>query len=685
MLKFDPDKSSAELLCDDQSVKRTKMRRLSWQVRQRIIRKALLARQVEERLLELYGQGKLFGTIHTCIGQEFSGAVVTEFLQLGDSVFSNHRCHGHFLAFTGDAQGLIAETMGKESGVCAGRGGSQHLCKDGFYSNGVQGGILPVAAGLAMAHKLDGKHKICTAFIGDGTLGEGVVYETLNIVAKWELPLLIILENNGYAQSTPQSETLSGEICARAEAFAIRTAKGNTWDWEQLYTITQELVAFVRDEGKPAFLQIDTFRLKAHSKGDDNRPRSEIEIFEASDPLNRMISEGSPEVRMLQAEITHIVDQAVGAADKAAYPQTEQHPDRATSALPIWIDYHPPVAQRMVKAINQALNSLMQANPKALLLGEDVRSPYGGAFKVTQDLSRYYPDRVFNTPISEAALVGMGSGLALRGYFPLVEIMFGDFMSLTLDQILNHASKFRYMYNNQVTNNFVVRTPMGGGRGYGPTHSQTLDRHFMGIPGLTIVALNTLLEPHSLYQKIIEQGQSITLVIENKLQYAQQLRAELPPGFKALVTDEAFPTVWIKPDAATVDVTLIGYGGLSETLLEAATLLFNEHELLTQVICPSQIYPFNVQPLLPALAASQTLVFVEEGQGFAGFSSEVIAQIAERDASLLGNVIRVIPPQTPIPATKSAELAMLPNPSQIIAAILKTKAGPGYSLQGYLQ
>src|SRR5688572_1547872 len=132
------------------------MSRWDEQTRLKIIEKAILSRKAEERLLDLFAEGKLFGTVHTCIGQEFSGAILTEFLQPGDSVFSNHRCHGHFLSRTGDLKGLFAEIMGKSTGVCAGKGGSQHLCKDGFYSNGIQGGIVPIAAGLALARKLQG-------------------------------------------------------------------------------------------------------------------------------------------------------------------------------------------------------------------------------------------------------------------------------------------------------------------------------------------------------------------------------------------------------------------------------------------------------------------------------------------------------------------------------------------------
>ena len=184
--------------------------------------------------------------MHTCIGQEWSGVAVAAALQEGDLLFSNHRCHGHYLAWTNDVEGLVAELMGKQTGMCGGRGGSQHICSQGFFSNGIQGGIAPVAAGLAFAQKLTGMPHITVVCIGDGTLGEGVLYETLNIAAKWELPLCVVLENNLYAQSTPQYLTLAGDIVARAAAFGIKTAQGNTWQPEALLVTVAECVAYVR-------------------------------------------------------------------------------------------------------------------------------------------------------------------------------------------------------------------------------------------------------------------------------------------------------------------------------------------------------------------------------------------------------------------------------------------------------
>jgi len=242
-------------------------------VRKRIFEKALLARFVDEKLLELFAAGELHGTVHTCIGQEMSG-LISEFLRPTDTVFSNHRCHGHFLWRTGDAAGLIAELMGRAAGVCGGIGGSQHLYKDGFLSNGIQGGIAPVAAGLALAHKLKGAGDISVVYLGDGTLGEGVVYETFNLASKWDLPLLFVLEDNKYAQSTAQHETLAGDICSRPAAFGIEALKADTWNWENLYALAGALIEQLRQDSRPRFLCIETYRLKAHSKGDDTRPRS---------------------------------------------------------------------------------------------------------------------------------------------------------------------------------------------------------------------------------------------------------------------------------------------------------------------------------------------------------------------------------------------------------------------------
>ncbi len=242
----------------------------------RLYRRMRFIRRFEETLLGLFEEGVLNGTTHACIGQEADAVAVMEHVQEGDHVFSNHRCNGHYLARTGDALGLMAEIMGKEAGVCAGIGGSQHICAPGFMSNGVQGGIVPTAAGIALAHKLRGSDRISVVFIGDGTLGEGAVYETLNIASLWELPLLIVLEDNEWAQSTPVVSNTAGSMRARFEAFGIPVSEVDTTDVLELDRLAEAEVNAVRQTGKTRVLLIHTYRLCHHSKSDDHRPEAEV-------------------------------------------------------------------------------------------------------------------------------------------------------------------------------------------------------------------------------------------------------------------------------------------------------------------------------------------------------------------------------------------------------------------------
>ncbi len=271
-----------------------------------------LIRETEERILELFSQGKLFGTTHTCIGQEADAVGIIAHLGEKDIVFSNHRCHGHYIAYTGDVTGLVAELMGKESGVCGGISGSQHLCRGNFHSNGIQGGIVPNAVGMAYAEKRLGRDSVTAVFLGDGTLGEGVVYEAMNLASLWAAPVLFVIENNYYAQSTPSHLQIAGDITARPRAFGIETVELTTTDVETIYEAAGELVATIRRESRPACLVINTYRLAPHSKGDDNRDPAEIEERRAFDPLAVAALRLDPAlVESIAVECRAAVDEAV--------------------------------------------------------------------------------------------------------------------------------------------------------------------------------------------------------------------------------------------------------------------------------------------------------------------------------------------------------------------------------------
>jgi len=284
---------------------------------------------------------------------------------------------------------------------------------------------------------------------------------------------------------------------------------------------------------------------------------------------------------------------------------------------------------------------------------------------------------VLNTPISEAAIVGVGAGLALEGYRPLVEIMFGDFVLLAADQLVNHAAKFRWMYNDQVRVPLIVRTPMGGRRGYGPTHSQTLEKHLLGVPDLRVLALHPRWSPATAYEQLFATIDGPTLVLENKIMYGQTAAAKAPPGFVLEANDAPFPTVRIRPNLTgeRTDLTLLAYGGMVLDAEEAVRRLFVEHDVAAELIVPLSLHPFDPAPLTEAVRRSGRLLVVEEGQGFAGFGGEVIAQLAERGVLADVTVRRLAAAPCPIPTSRPLEAVALPSVESIERAALEVLGG----------
>ncbi len=633
-----------------------------------VLERALTIRMVEERLLRMYSEGALTGTVHTCVGQELSALAVITHLETHDSVFSTHRGHGHFLSHTGDVEGLVAEVMGRDAGVCRGVGGTQHLRADEYWSNGIQGGMMPVAAGRALAHALDADHRVTAVFIGDGTLGEGAVYETLNLASVWSLPLLVVVENNHYAQSTRTASTTSGSIASRAAAFDIDYRRASTWDPEELFEVAGDAVRNVRSGLRPTILEIETDRLMPHSKGDDNRDPTEIASYWERDAISHAMRTLSDVARReLTERIERRLDAAVATAADSPMCQYEHAGTKFADPV-TWApitDTRP--APRYVDLVHDALAGLLETHPGAMILGEDIEAPYGGAFKVTRDLSVRYPGRVLNTPISEAAITGIGSGLALGRHLAVIEVMFGDFLTLCFDQLLQHASKFTAMYGVSVPLPLVVRTPMGGRRGYGPTHSQSIEKHFCGIDGLTVVAVNQRMGPAEVLARMAA-GTGPFLLIENKVLYTRQFNPRPPVGYKALASDETFSTVRITPVAGRPQVTVFCYGGVLEEVEAALEIAFDEGDVLCDVISPTCISPLSIGPLREALAVTGTLLTVEEGCAVGGVAGEAIARLVEQGVAL--RRVRRLSHDGIVPASSAAEADVLPSRQSIADAIL---------------
>lgn len=343
----------------------------------------------------------------------------------------------------------------------------------------------------------------------------------------------------------------------------------------------------------------------------------------------------------------------------------------------------------VLESLNAALRRALTDDPRVLLLGEDLLDPYGGAFRVTRGLSEAFPERVLTTPISEAGFVGLATGMALRGLHPVVEIMFGDFVTLAADQLINHAAKFRWMYNggkppnDRVSVPLVVRTPMGGRRGYGPTHSQTLEKLFLGAPGLRVLAPSAIGNPGELLYDAILHSEDPVLFVENKLLYLLPLVdldkpgefaiQAIPPAISAEGCRQISPLAYQLNlrGAPPPSLTLAAYGYMAELARQAALRLAYEHEIFIEIIVPTQLAPFDLASILASARRTRRLVTVEEGTLSLGWGAEVVAQAAQTLGSQLQSVQRVGALDLPVPSSGVLEDAVLPNINSIIENCLK--------------
>ena len=333
----------------------------------------------------------------------------------------------------------------------------------------------------------------------------------------------------------------------------------------------------------------------------------------------------------------------------------------------------------VLQSLNKALHQALADNPQVVLLGEDILDPYGGSFKVARGLSTAFPDRIFTTPISEAGIAGLAGGMALRGMRPVVEIMFGDFVTLIADQVINHIAKFHGMYNGQVNAPVLIRTPMGARRGYGPTHSQTLEKLFLGTPGLTVLAPYQLLgstelgAPGQLLYDAILQQDGPTFFVENKLQYLLKLLT--PEDLQEYTIMESHPkdgfpapcTTLSLRDAPPPQITLTAYGYMAHLALEALHSLAYDYEIFAELVVPTRLSPVHLEPLFDSLNRSGRLLAVEEGTGSWGWGAEVLARAAETLGPKLKKAGRIAAQETVIPVAADLEAACLPQVSDILS------------------
>ena len=625
--------------------------------------RAIRIRSVENSLLELFQAGKIGGTIHTCIGQELSPAIIADHLESNDFFTSNHRCHGHFIARTDDWKGLVLEILGSRDGVCRGIGSSQHLSAKGFLSNGPQASLLPVGTGIAHSFRGKAKNPIVFSFIGEGTLGEGLVYESLNMSMVTESPQLFICENNFYSQSTQQESALAGTILARPQGFGMKTFSCNIWNPKELTKVIAASIEYVRQNQLPAFLLVQCYRLMAHSKGDDNRETQEVDFFQLYDPISRLLKESKKYSDMYQEfarEVKDFISDAGIIEPLSLYEYAiDKLPRKSFGEKELTSNQKIRSLESLRLGIRDAISG------GALIVGEDIADPYGGAFKATKGISTEFPSSVISTPISEAALVGFAIGTALVGRNVFAEIMFGDFITYAFDQIVSNASKFLHVYNLNQGLPLIIRIPNGGHRGYGPTHSQSLEKHLLGLDNVLVVANTSLLDTRNIIPEVFNL-KCPTILIENKIGYSRILHQN--PD-KLNISQENYPlgNICVNSGHHEPDLTIICYGEIARDVVDSITKLEEDTRRNIQLLCLLQLHPIRIAGLLNKNLGKLVIV-VEEGTKEFGIGGEIAALLAENQKS--PEIFkRVAAEPYPIASNMALENSLLPSLNKIRAVI----------------
>ena len=628
------------------------------------ILEAYRIRSVENSFLKAFSEGKLNGTIHTCVGQEFSAVAIGRMLSSNDWITSSHRCHGHFIAKTKNWKSLVDELFGKKTGVCSGIGSSQHLYEKGFISNGPQGLLVPVGCGIAFNER--DKNSIVTTILGEGTFGEGVVYEALNVASLLKLPQIFICENNFYSQSTPQHINTSGDIKARFEAFGIKTFIFNTWEINDLFIGLENAYKTIKNNIKPIAIIIQTYRLNAHSKGDDNRPTNEVDYFKNIDPLNIIQRKSNYFAKKFTSIDKEINNYFTTSSKKESLNIHSYLGDQLPRKISVnYKNANTNYKGRFIEAINNSLHEFASNN--GIIIGEDIADPYGGAFKATKGISNKYPKQLITTPISEATIVGMAAGIALSGGKVCAEIMFGDFVTIAFDQIINGISKYHHMYGKKVSCPAILRMPMGGKRGYGPTHSQSLEKFLCGIDNVLVVSATSLEDPQLTYKDVFAQ-KCPSIIIENKIEYTKKC-IEINNNLEIQKNNIPLGNILIKPKYNESHFCIVTYGESARLIYDNYNKIVEETNAIFMLATILKLNPLDISSFIKQISKTQSVLIVEEGSVDFGISAEIAYLL--KDHGYLGKIRRLGSFSVPIPSPKNLEEQCLPNLKRICSEIHK--------------
>ena len=620
-----------------------------------------LPRYIEERMLLLLRQGKI-SKWFSGIGQEAISVGSTYALDKSDIIFPMHRNLGVFTTREVDDYKLFCQLFGKKDGYTEGRDRTFHFGNMDYNIIGMishLAAMMPVANGVALSMKLRKQNRIALSFCGDGATSEGDFHEALNIASVWNLPVIFLIENNGYGLSTPVSEQYNcKKLSDRAIGYGIKgiTIDGN--DIIQVYeTISECRKEIVRGSG-PILIEAVTFRVRGHEEASGIKyvPEKLINKWKKKDPLlvyekylkNKKILNSRIESKIEEKIELKVLKKIESALNADFLKTTSKNELNRVFFYDTFKAIQPKknnINKRFIDAIKDALRERMELDSSVVLMGQDV-AEYGGVFKITEGfIDIFGKDRIINTPITESGIIGTAMGMAIEGYKPIVEMQFADFVSVGFNQIINNLAKTYYRWNQPV--NVTLRLPTGGGIGAGPFHSQSNEAWFFHVPGLKIVYPSNPYDAKGLLHSSIDDNNPV-LYFEHKALY-RSLKEDIPDSTYSI--EIGVGKVTNKGNKLTV----VSYGLGIKWMLD---YLKNNSEYipLIDLIDLRTLVPWDKEIVRESLSKTNKMLILTEDNLTGSISGEISAYFSEYYFELLdAPIIRLCSLDTPIPFSSDVE------------------------------
>lgn len=624
-----------------------------------IYKRLIKPRLIEEKMLILIRQGKV-SKWFSGIGQEAISVGLTAVLAPDEYILPMHRNLGVFTGRDIPLYRLFAQWQGKASGFTKGRDRSFHFGTQEFKIIGMishLGPQLGVADGIALANKLKKNGKVTAVFTGEGATSEGDFHEALNIAAVWDLPVLFVIENNGYGLSTPTSEQYRCENLAdKGIGYGMESHILDGNNILEVYNELTEIVASMRTNPRPVLIEFKTFRMRGHEEASGTKyvPQELMDLWAEKDPvdnfrrylLKQNVLRADLDDRW-RAEIKDEIDAHLVIANAEAEIKASLDTEISDVYKPYEFEVFEPKGGsekiRFIDAISTALRESMRRHENLVIMGQDI-AEYGGAFKITDGfVAEFGKERVINTPICESAVVSAGMGLSINGYKAIVEMQFADFVSTGFNPIVNYLAKVHYRWNEQA--DVVVRMPCGGGTQAGPFHSQTNEAWFTKTPGLKVVYPAFPYDAKGLLNAAINDPNPV-MYFEHKMLY-RSITGEVPSDYYTIPLGKA------KVLRQGKDITIIAFGASVHWAIETLDL---NPQISADLIDLRTLQPLDKETVYASVKKTNKVIIVQEDSMFGGIASDISAMIMEDCFEFLdGPVKRVASLDTPIPFTKALE------------------------------